>query len=191
MQCSLAASSVSGLVVSGRHASALRCCRMQVWVDARLQPDGSVELRAASDSAITAGLAGLLVSSLSGATPSDILSLDPAAVLPRLGLGPAVLTPSRTHGLANLMEAIQRRTRKLVQELPQFPSLVIRADAVEPQGMFAEVQAQYLTPDPQQVQQLVELLSSKKIGLVAHFYMDPQVGLSVVDRSEGGVTGVL
>lgn len=181
------------MVVSGHHGSALLCCHTQVWVDARLQPDGSVELRAGSDSAITAGLAGLLVFSLSGATPSDILSLDPAAVLPRLGLGPAVLTPSRTHGLANLMEAIQRRTRKLVQELPQFPSLVISADAVEPQGMFAEVQAQYLTPDPQQVQQLVELLSSKKIGVVAHFYMDPQVGLTgrgPILGNQGGGGGV-
>lgn len=147
----------------------------QVWVDASLQPDGRVSLRAASDSAITAGLAGVLVAALSGAMPADILDLDPAAVLPRLGLGPGVLTPSRSQGLANLLEALKRRTRRLMQDLPQFPSLVITAGGVEAQGLFAEAQAQYLQPDSQQVTQLADLLQSKQIGVVAHFYMDPQV----------------
>lgn len=32
-----------------------------------------------------------------------------------------------------------------------------------------------LTPPPLQVDRLVELLSSKKMGVVAHFYMDPEV----------------
>jgi hypothetical protein len=36
-------------------------------------------------------------------------------------------------------------------------------------------QAQYLTPDPAAVDALVEALSTKKVGVVAHFYMDPQV----------------
>jgi len=43
------------------------------------------------------------------------------------------------------------------------------------QGDFARAQAQYLQPDAAQVDGLVEVLSSKKIGIVAHFYMDPQV----------------
>ena len=154
-----------------------------MWVDAHLERDGVVSLRAASDSAITAGLAGLLVAALSGSSPADILAVDPAAVFPRLGLGPGVLTPSRVQGLAQLFEAVQRRTRRLVQELPQFPSLLITSGAVAPQGMFAEVQAQYLTPDGAQVTQLAELLRSKQIGVVAHFYMDPQVG------AEGGDCG--
>ena len=36
-------------------------------------------------------------------------------------------------------------------------------------------QAQYLRPDPAAVDRLSSLLSEKKIGVVAHFYMDPQV----------------
>lgn len=43
------------------------------------------------------------------------------------------------------------------------------------QGDFARAQAEYLQPDAAQVDGLVEVLSSKKIGIVAHFYMDPQV----------------
>lgn len=158
-----------------------------MWVDAHLQPDGLVALRAASDSVLTAGLAGVLVECLSGLPAQDILHLDPATLLPRLGLGPGVLTRSRTQGLANLLEAMQRRTRRLLKDLPQFPSLLIRADGVEAQGQFAEVQAQYLQPSQQQVQQLAELLRSKQIGVVAHFYMDPQVG--PVRHQRGGQQG--
>eukprot|EP00878_Enallax_costatus_P014265 GHUV01014921.1.p1 GENE.GHUV01014921.1~~GHUV01014921.1.p1 ORF type:complete len:256 (+),score=54.72 GHUV01014921.1:168-935(+) len=151
-------------------------CSAQAWVDAQVSPSGTVQLRAFSDSSITAGLAGMLISALSGLTPQEILDLDPASFLPSLGLGPAVLTPSRTHGLANLFETIKRRTRLLVSQLPRFPSLVISRDSVQAEGVFAEVQAQYLQPDQQQVQQLGSLLKEKKIGVVAHFYMDPQVG---------------
>eukprot|EP00878_Enallax_costatus_P017140 GHUV01017996.1.p1 GENE.GHUV01017996.1~~GHUV01017996.1.p1 ORF type:complete len:608 (+),score=183.54 GHUV01017996.1:527-2350(+) len=150
-------------------------CSAQAWVDAQVSPSGTVQLRAFSDSSITAGLAGMLISALSGLTPQEILDLDPASFLPSLGLGPAVLTPSRTHGLANLFETIKRRTRLLVSQLPRFPSLVISRDSVQAEGVFAEVQAQYLQPDQQQVQQLGSLLKEKKIGVVAHFYMDPQV----------------
>jgi hypothetical protein len=34
-----------------------------------------------------------------------------------------------------------------------------------------------LQPDPAQVAALVKVLSEKKIGIVAHFYMDPEVRL--------------
>jgi quinolinate synthase len=56
-----------------------------------------------------------------------------------------------------------------------FPSLVIRADALEPQGSFAEAQAEYLQPDPESVATLDRALREKNIGVVAHFYMDPEL----------------
>jgi hypothetical protein len=49
------------------------------------------------------------------------------------------------------------------------------------QGAFAEAQAQYLSPRDTEVKALAEVLAAKKIGVVAHFYMDPQVG-----RGRGG-----
>eukprot|EP00879_Flechtneria_rotunda_P002104 GHRR01002285.1.p1 GENE.GHRR01002285.1~~GHRR01002285.1.p1 ORF type:complete len:676 (+),score=228.04 GHRR01002285.1:210-2237(+) len=150
-------------------------CTAQAWVDAFLDDSGKVVLRAFSDSNITLGLAGILIQALSGLTPQEVLDLDPAAFLPQLGLGTAVLAPSRSNGFANMVEAIKRRTRLLVTDLPKFPSLLISGDSVQPQGTFAEVQAQYLEPDQQTIVQLVSLLQTKKIGIVAHFYMDPQV----------------
>jgi len=56
-----------------------------------------------------------------------------------------------------------------------FPSLLIRADALVPQGAFAEAQAEYLHPDPAAVGALTEALRAHDVGVVAHFYMDPQL----------------
>ncbi|MBZ0121238.1 MAG: quinolinate synthase NadA [Sandaracinaceae bacterium] len=56
-----------------------------------------------------------------------------------------------------------------------FPSLVIRPDSFIPQGSFAEAQAEFLSPDPTVVAELDALLAAKSIGVVAHFYMDPQL----------------
>lgn len=56
-----------------------------------------------------------------------------------------------------------------------FPSLSIRGDGVHARGAFAENQAQFLNPDREGVATLDALLSSKKIGIVAHFYMDAEL----------------
>ncbi len=59
--------------------------------------------------------------------------------------------------------------------LPVFPSLRITADALVPQGAFAEAQAAFLKPDPGLVTRLGTLLREKNAGVVAHFYMDPEL----------------
>jgi quinolinate synthase len=59
--------------------------------------------------------------------------------------------------------------------LPVFPSLKVTADALVPMGAFAEAQAAFLKPDPALVTQLTSLLRDKNAGVVAHFYMDPEL----------------
>lgn len=44
-----------------------------------------------------------------------------------------------------------------------------------PQGAFAEAQAEFLSPDREVVAELDRLLADEKIGVVAHFYMDPEL----------------
>jgi quinolinate synthase len=56
-----------------------------------------------------------------------------------------------------------------------FPSLLIRAQELVPQGAFAEAQAEYLRPDPAVVSELDALLRERNAGIVAHFYMDPEL----------------
>ena len=56
-----------------------------------------------------------------------------------------------------------------------FPSLVIHADRFEAQGSFAEAQAAFLDPDAAEVERLSEALAANEAGVVAHFYMDPEL----------------
>ena len=56
-----------------------------------------------------------------------------------------------------------------------FPSLIIKPNALEAQGAFAEAQAEFLQPDPAVVAKLRGLLEANNVGIVAHFYMDPEL----------------
>lgn len=56
-----------------------------------------------------------------------------------------------------------------------FPRLRVYADRLEPRGSFAEVQATFLQPDAEAVAQLDRLLHQANAGVVAHFYMDPEL----------------
>jgi len=81
-------------------------CVSQVWVRGVLGEDGRLKYQAESDSALTKGLAALLVKGLSGATPAEVLAMDPSFV-DALGLGQS-LTPSRTNGFLNMFKMMQR-----------------------------------------------------------------------------------
>lgn len=57
-----------------------------------------------------------------------------------------------------------------------FPSLVIGGKGkIEPQGTFAEAQAEYLHPDPDDVESLSSVLAEANMGVVAHYYMDVEL----------------
>uniref|UniRef100_M8BCR8 quinolinate synthase n=1 Tax=Aegilops tauschii TaxID=37682 RepID=M8BCR8_AEGTA len=47
--------------------------------------------------------------------------------------------------------------------------------AVRAQGSYAEAKAKFLSPDQSKISELVNALREKQIGIVAHFYMDPEV----------------
>lgn len=149
-------------------------CTSEVWMTASLDDSNRVQFSGDSDSELTRGLCALLVQLMSGLKPEEVLQVKPE-MLSVLNLGPAVMAPSRTNGFLNMLETMRKRTVMLTEHLPRFPSLRITGDAIIPQGSFAEAQAQYLAPNAAQVDALVKVLSEKRIGIVAHFYMDPQV----------------
>jgi quinolinate synthase len=56
-----------------------------------------------------------------------------------------------------------------------FPSLVLSHDAHQARGSFAANQSACLSPDPQSVMRLDQLLKEHQVGIVAHYYMDPEL----------------
>ncbi|NOY90954.1 MAG: quinolinate synthase NadA [Deltaproteobacteria bacterium] len=56
-----------------------------------------------------------------------------------------------------------------------FPSLTITASELVPRGSFAEAQALYLRPDAATISAVEALLERTRTGVVAHFYMDPEL----------------
>ncbi|KAK9066440.1 hypothetical protein SSX86_013762 [Deinandra increscens subsp. villosa] len=157
-------------------------CTAQVWLDVRMEADGTMRFLAESDSEITKGFCSCLISVLDGATPEEVLGLktEDMADLNVSGLH-GVKVDSRVNTWHNVLISMQKRTKALVAEREgrsfgePFPSMVITAEGVVAKGSFAQAQARFLSPDDLKVQELANLLKEKKIGVVAHFYMDPEV----------------
>ncbi|CAN4088033.1 unnamed protein product [Withania somnifera] len=157
-------------------------CTAQVWLHVSLDEEEKMRFIADSDSEITKGFCACLVWFLDGATPDEVLDLktEDLNALNVLGLN-GKGSVSRVNTWHNVLVSMQKRTRALVAEREgkprsePFPSLVVTAAGIQPKGSYAEAQARFLFPDGSRIQELVNVLREKKIGVVAHFYMDPEV----------------
>ncbi|KAL8230576.1 hypothetical protein R6Q57_000354 [Mikania cordata] len=157
-------------------------CTAQVWLDVRMVADGTIRFLADSDSDITKGFCSFLISVLDGATPDEVLELKTEDMVDLSVTGVhGVKVDSRVNTWHNVLISMQKRTKALLAEREgksigePFPSMVITAEGVVAKGSFAESQARFLFPDDLKVQELANLLKEKQIGVVAHFYMDPEV----------------
>lgn len=56
-----------------------------------------------------------------------------------------------------------------------FPSIVISPNKIGANGTFAETQVSYLTPDEDTIKELDSALRKANMGVVSHFYMDPEL----------------
>ncbi|XP_075523616.1 quinolinate synthase, chloroplastic [Primulina tabacum] len=160
-------------------------CTARVWIHVELDSENRFRFLADSDSEITKGYCACLVWVLDGATPEEILAvktedLGPLSVVGLNGKGRGY-SSSRVNTWHNALMSMQKRTKALaakhegrLQGEP-FPSLIVSADGIQAKGSYAEAQARFLSPDEVKTQELVNLLEEKKIGVVAHFYMDPEV----------------
>ncbi|KAL1333831.1 quinolinate synthase, chloroplastic [Arachis ipaensis] len=157
-------------------------CTARVWVEVRLDDEGKVRMAADSDSEVTRGYCACLVWALNGSEPEVVLKVKTEDLLGlNVGLGSSGTGRSRVNTWHNVLVSMQKRTKQLVAEkegkepFEPFPSLVVSADGLFPKGTYAQAQAKYLFPNESQVNELVKVLKEKKIGVVAHFYMDPEV----------------
>lgn len=136
----------------------------------------------------------MLCSAASGASPAAVAALT-AAEVAAAGLSDESLLAAggglsnRAGGVASLLASLKSRARAAAaaassssdataatSALSPFPSLVVGASGrLEPRGAFAEAQARFLKPDAKVVRALAQALRAKRVGVVAHFYMDPEV----------------
>ncbi|KAK8933305.1 hypothetical protein KSP39_PZI015670 [Platanthera zijinensis] len=156
-------------------------CTAQVWVSARVDSLGRMRFAADSDSEITRGYCVCLLAVLDGALPEEVLAMRTDDFEDFNVVGLEGRARSRVNTWHNVLVSMQKKTRVLVSEgegRPPgelFPSLIISADGIHAKGSYAEAQARFLLPDQLKMRELVNVLTEKKIGVVAHFYMDPEV----------------
>lgn len=86
-------------------ANRIKGCQSQVWFVAEQEGD-RLAFRATSDAAIVSGLIALLLRIYSGRKAGDIVA-TPATFVSALGLEQH-LSPTRSNGLASMLDAIQR-----------------------------------------------------------------------------------
>lgn len=155
-------------------------CTAQVWLTAELGCDGRMYFGAESDSEITRGFCSCLINSINGALPEEVLQVK-TEDLSSLNIGVAGGAKSRANTWHNILISMHKRVKCILAKnagkppVDPFPSLLITAENITAQGTFAEAQAKYLSPDASKVAELVNVLKEKQIGVVAHFYMDPEV----------------
>ncbi|GJP48146.1 hypothetical protein CLOM_g7423 [Closterium sp. NIES-68] len=163
-----------------------------------------LRLQADSDSDLTRGICQLVLRILNGRSVSAALALDsngPAVKALSAALKPAATAAAassakaspavRTSTFVSLLLSLQKRARALAAtalgrtpSVAPLPSIVIgRGGSITARGDFAVTQAQYLKPNEAAVAALVNELTSKRLGVVAHFYMDAEVqGVLVAAR---------
>jgi len=64
---------------------------------------------------------------------------------------------------------------KTVKHSRPFPSITISSSGLEANGTFAESQVAFLKPDKGEVADLDAALKGANMGVVSHFYMDPEL----------------
>lgn len=93
----------------------VRGCMSQVWMVSEADTGASppiVHYRADSDAFIVKGLIAILLELYSGRTPNEILSLDAAEALGRLGLE-SHLSPNRRNGFVAMVDRIKSEAATL------------------------------------------------------------------------------
>jgi len=85
--------------------SKVKGCQSQVWMHARLDEQGHIQLQADSDALLVKGLVAMLLQIYSGSTPAEILQTPPD-FLKAIGFE-GNLSPSRANGLFSMIKQIR------------------------------------------------------------------------------------
>ncbi|MCM1369073.1 MAG: SufE family protein [Candidatus Amulumruptor caecigallinarius] len=84
-------------------------CQSRVWIDARQNPDKTIDFKADSDALIVKGIVALLMRVLNHRTPDEILHSD-LYFIDKIGLKEH-LSPTRSNGLVSMVKQINDYAR--------------------------------------------------------------------------------
>lgn len=82
----------------------IKGCQSKVWIDAAMN-NGNLEFKADSDAIIVKGIVALLLKTLSGQTPKDIMDTD-LYFVEKIGLNDH-LSPTRSNGLLAMVKQMK------------------------------------------------------------------------------------
>lgn len=97
-------------------ANLIEGCQSRVWIEAKLEEDGTISFKADSDALIVKGIVALLMRVLNHRTPDEILGSD-LYFIDRIGLQEH-LSPTRSNGLVAMVRQIHDYARafKVLQQ---------------------------------------------------------------------------
>ena len=86
-------------------ANLIEGCQSRVWIDAELNPDGTIHYMAESDAILVKGLVALLLRVFDNRTPDEILSAQ-LYFVEKIGMKEN-LSPTRANGLVSMIKQMQ------------------------------------------------------------------------------------
>ncbi len=86
-------------------AAKVKGCQSQVWLHAKLDANGNMDLQGDSDALLVKGIVGLLLRIYSGVNPEEVL-VTPPDFIKAIGFE-GNLSPSRSNGLFSMIKQIQ------------------------------------------------------------------------------------
>lgn len=87
-------------------ANLVKGCQSQVWLTARQDEQGHIQLQADSDSAIVKGLCAVILALYSGKTPQELGQIEVEDIFERMGLHQH-LSPNRRSGFFSMVQRVQ------------------------------------------------------------------------------------
>ncbi len=95
-------------------ATLVRGCSAKVWVYPTVDDDGRLRFLADSNAAITKGIIALVLTTVQGGTPAEILATDITNALAPFDLGNQ-LSSNRTQGIPNMIALIRETAARYAE----------------------------------------------------------------------------
>ena len=151
----------------------------QVWVDGT------------SDARVSYGLVALVSQGLSGASPEEVLKIDPTAVATALGLKGGMMqkAPGRQNGLSNIIKTVQEELKARMEEAAAVPpagiSTIINASntassvTTDPSSSAPSIPP---APSPLQIPLLTHSFASDEVAVLLSGGVDSSVALQLLQQ---------